>query len=312
MNANKYLNIPIIESGGNTGNPDYVFRPGLIKGAILTSKSKKFTPAEMATFLEILQDATLASGKDRIYPIFEFKEIADKSTEATKNTSGYGFNEIVREGKVDWVFTMGATFGVYNSKQLRKLNSGSWRAIFVDENNNLIFTHDEDGNVMGADLEYFHQHIWKVNEGTKPSVFTAEFALNEAKELNDNVAIYKPDFDVKDSIKGLINLELKIVSQAAGKVTLQVVTECDQVNLYDELSTELAVATLWKPINVATGLPVAPTTVAKAAASLGFEVTIPVGTYKISLGTPSALSTAGIGGAPDSGFECLPLVVTIT
>jgi len=195
---------------------------------------------------------------------------------------------------------------------LRKLNIGQYRAYFVDENNNMIGTYDSEGNFMGVELEFFYASIWKVNEGTKPAVFTAEFAVNDAKELNDKVAVYKPDFDVKDSVLGILNLELVNVAQAAGKVTVQVVTEGDQVNLYDDYSAELAVVGMWLAINVATGLPVAATTVAVNAAKKAFDVTLPAGTYKLSLVSAEQLADTQIGGAPSSGYESLPIIVTIT
>lgn len=310
MSINKYLNIPQTQSGGNTGNPDYVIRPGLIKGAILTSKKKKYSQAEMSDFLTTLQADTLKTGSDRIYPIFEFKELSDKSTEAQKNTSGYGFSETTREGKNDWIFTMGANFGLYNNKQLRKLNGGSYRAFFIADNL-IIGTQDSEGNFMGAELEEFRTAIWKANEGTKGSIFTCEFAVNDASELNDSVAVYTPSFDVKDSVLGCLNLELKSLSLASGKATIGIVTEGDQVNLYSAFSTKFADAAMWSVLNVTTGLIVAPTAVATNAAAQGWDLSLSAGTYQIGLVSPTALAAAEIGGAPDNGYEGIPIKVIV-
>jgi hypothetical protein len=310
---NKYVNLPIaVVGGGNTGNSSYAVVPRLIVGAILTSKNKKFTEADMLDFQKTLQDACLASGQDRIYPMFRFKEIADGSGDVTKNTSGYGVNEIVREGKYDWTFTFSQSTGLYNLQQLRMLNGGQYRAFFIDDNGNIIGTQDDAGNFMGAALEYFYAKPWKVNEGTKPAVVAAEFAHSNMKDLNDNVAIYTPTFDVEDTVKGLLNLQLHSILVAAGKVTIGIRTEGDKVDVYPQYSTELAVVTLWKVLNVTTGLSVVPTTVAVNSAKSGWDVSLPAGTYQIGLASPAALSTALVGGAPENGYEGIPVTVTIT
>jgi len=192
------------------------------------------------------------------------------------------------------------------------LNGGQYRAFFIDDNGVMIGTTDDAGNFMGASLEYFYAKPWKVNEGTKPAVISAEFAHSNMKDLNDNIAIYTPSFEVEDTIKGLLNLQLHSILVAAGKVTVGIRTEGDKVDVYPLYSTELAVVTLWKVTNVATGLAVVPTTVAINAAKSGWDVTLPVGTYQIGLASPEALSVATIGGAPENGYEGVPITVTIT
>lgn len=306
---NKYLNVPVQSPGGNTGNPQYVIVPRMFLGAILTSKTKKYSPTQMLDFQKTLQADTLASGLDRIYPIFRFKELADGSQAVTKNTSGYGVQDIVRDGKNDWTFTFNSSTGVYNQTQLRQLNGGSYRAFFIDDNGNMFGTQDADGNFMGAELEFFHMMPWKTNEGTKPTVFAAEFAHANPKDLNENIGVYTPGFDIENTVLGLLNLQLSVLKTVTGVITVGVVTEGDQINLYPTYATQLAVATVWKVLNVTTGLPVVPTTVATNTTLGGWDISLVAGTYQISLVSPSALATAMIGGAPDNGYEAIPINV---
>lgn len=311
---NKYLNLPPDRTGGNTGKTQYDIVPRLIIGAILTSSSKKFTEAEMADFQKTLQDGTLASGADRIYPIFRFKEIADGSSDVTKNTAGYGPIEIVRDGKYDWTFTFNSTTGLYANSQLRSLNGGHYRAIFIDDNGqfgNMIGTQDSDGNFMGADLEFFYSKNWKSNEGSKPAVFSCEFGHANSKDLNENIAVFTPSFDLEDTVKGLLNLQLTKIVVAAGKATIGVQTEGDKVDLYPSYSIQLAVASIWKVINITTGATVVPTTVATNATAKGWDISLAAGTYSIGLVSPADLSTANVGGSPDSGYESIPITVII-
>jgi len=310
---NKYLNIPGSFIGtGNTGATEYTIIPRLIVGAILTSKTKKYSEADMATFLTKLQNDTLAVGTARIRPIFRFKELSDGSSDLTIATSGYGDNQPVRDGKYKWTFTMSAATGLYNNQQLRKLNGGSYRAFFIDDNGLILGTYDEDGNFMGAELEYFYAKLWKANDGSKPAAFMTEFAMANADELNENIAVYTPSFSVEQSVKGLLSLELTKILTATGKATIGIRTEGDKIDMYPLYSTELAVVALWKVINVATGAAVVPTTVATNAGASGWDVSLAAGTYQIGLASPDALSTGNVGGAPESGYEGLPIIITIT
>lgn len=307
---NTYLNAPVTNPGGNTGNPQTVIVPRMFLGAILTSKTKKYSQTQMANFQQTLQKDTLASGFDRIYPIFRFKELSDGSQSATKNTSGYGAQEIVRDGKCDWTFTFNSSTGIYNQTQLRQLNSRAYRAFFIDDNGNMFGTQDGNGNFMGAELEFFHTMPFKTNEGTKPTVFSAEFAHANPKDLNENVGVYIPGFNIENTVLGLLNLQLKVLKSVTGITTIGIVTEGDQIDLFPVYGTQLAAATLWSIKNITTGLAVAPTLVAANTTLSGWDVSLPAGTYQIGLVTPDKLALALVGGAPGNGYESIPINAT--
>jgi hypothetical protein len=103
------------------------------------------------------------------------------------------------------------------------------------------------------------------------------------------------DFD-EDLMNGLLDLDLTIAAQATGSADIKVDTKCGGVNLFDEYKTELEDSAAWLAIDKATGNQVSPTSVTAQAGTKSFRITLPTGSYLLSLASVSQLETIGITG----------------
>jgi len=305
------INTPTCVVGGaNTGIPACAMAPDKFIGAILIDRNKTFTEAELQDFITTLQSLTLSSGKNRAYPIFRFEELADNSEEETVSTLGYGSKQVAKEGKYDWTFRL-LKGGLCFQSKLRAFNKSDKKVLFVDSNNIIFGTRASNGEVTGFSMDFFYAKPFKAADGSNAAIFQVRFALSKPGELNDSVVYINPGVDVEESVKGVVDVELTKVSAAAGSIKVAVKTVCDKTDLYDSFADDLASGSLWKLSKA--GTPVAVTTVEKDEATKSFTLTFTgtAGTYQVALASASVLAAAGIGGAPENGFEGSPLTVTI-
>jgi hypothetical protein len=303
------LNVPVcvLVNGSNTGVPGCTFAPDKIVGAILVDKSYKIADADIPNIVAKLQEACLAAGKNRAYPIFRFEEIADNSEDETLSTLGYGSKQITKDGTYDWSFRM--TNGLCFHNHLRGFNLADKKVFFIDSNN-YIFGTKVDGGMMGVSMDFFYAKPFKINDGSNATIFQVRFAMGKPSELNEFVAFVKSDVDVENNVKGIIDLELVKLAVVAGKVTVGIQTACDKADLYESMADLFADALVWRCTKA--GANVVITGVVKNAAAKGWDVSfVGDGDHVVSLVDAAALAAKNIGGAPDNGYEGNSLAVTM-
>lgn len=296
------LNNPgcVLVLGANTGIPGCDFAPDKFVGAILLDKSTIIADADIPSIITKLQELTLATGRNRIHPIFRFEEIADNSEEETVSALGYGSKQVVKEGKYDWSFRI-VKGGMCLNNKLRAFNKASKKVLFVDSNN-VIYGTKVEGGITGFTMDFFYAKPFKANDASNAAIFNIRFALAKPEEFNEKVAFVKADQDVEESVKGLIDLELVQLAVAAGKVTVGIRTACDKVDIYEALGDALAAGELWKVTK--DGAPVAVTSVATNDDAGGWDVSfVGTGEHVITLVSASELATANVGGYPENGYE---------
>lgn len=296
------INTPTCSTGGgNTGIPACQLSPEKIIGAILVDNSFSLSQAEADELIETLQTKTLLTGRDRVYPVFRFDEIADNSEEEVMASLGYGSKQVVRDGKYDWTFRM-LNSGLCLQAKLRKFNKRKMKVLFVDSDNIIFGTRNPSGDITGFSLDFFYAKPFKIADGSNPSIFQVRFALSKPQEFNDNVVYMNPGVDVEEAVKGIIDLELYEIAKVAGKATIGVRTHCDKVNIYDSFATALAVATLWSVTKA--GATVTITTVSANDTTKGWDISFTgTGEHVINLVSAAYLAAASVGGAPDNGYE---------
>ena len=292
----------------NTGVPGCAFIPKNIVGCILIDKSKVFTLTTKAQFLTDLTAACLALGAARAFPIGPFEEFKDNSGAASFVELGYGSKQLGKEGKYDLDFRFFKGGHCYLSR-LRLFNG--------DPGKKVLWI-DKDGVIMGAKvgaatdkitgmaMDYFYADKMKLDDGAgKPAEFHIQIGLSEPKEFNEELAYIPMDDPPLDAIKGNIDVEVYLISQAAGKATVGVRTLCDKVDLYPIFKTALAAAAAW--IVTKAGVAVIPTSVAGNDVASGWDInlTTPAGAHLINLAAASVLAATPIfmGGTPDNGYE---------
>ena len=307
-----------LSQSGNTGVPAPALHPGLIKGAILIDPSFSLTPSEILTIETTLAAATLVVGTGRIFPISGFEEMKDASEEEQVQTLGYGSKTLGREGKYDWSFRI-TKGGIELLKNLRKFNDRDMSVLFWDENNKLYGWKDDSDNMKGFTLEFFYAKPWKVADGSNDTIYMIRFAMKEVSELNDDLAFVACDFDIANTIKGIIDVTLTEVSHTGTTAIVKVTTAFGAIDLGALFETNLEKAANWRLYPVAGGSDVVPS---------GIVYTAPTGTntvgyftithsaltasHYLSLDTPAVLAADGMGGSPDNGYESNTITIAYT
>lgn len=309
--ADLIINKPICSTvnNGNTGVPGCYFNPKNIVGLIMVDKNAAFTPAQVADFKTTLQTAVLASGTSRIYPIFRFVEVSDNSEEETVATAGYGDKEFVKEGDYDLKFRF-IKGGVCLLHNLRKFNHSDMKVLLVDSDNNIFGTQNSDGNLLGLSCTVFAPKF-KFNDGSNATAYYFRLVLGKPEELNDAPGFVACDFNVENEIKGNLDVQLVEVETDLGVATIKLQTACGKTDLYDTYDDEFAAAGMWSVVD-STGAAVVISGVVKDAVNKAWDISFTgTGVHTINLAAPSVLAAAGIGGAPENGYEGVALEVTM-
>lgn len=308
------VNIPACSTAiGNTGVPSCYFVPKKIKGIFLADRSFKIEAANLATealFQAALQAASLATGKARIYPVANFEAITDNSEELVKETTGYGFQKITREGLYDFTFEY-SEGGMCLHKQLRKFNNSSSLSVFLIDDENKVFGQLVDGDLYGFTAANFFAHKVKMNDGSASAKFMINFQLTDPSELNDRFGIVACSFDVTGTIKGILDVTVSQSSVVAGTAKVKLTQVLGGVDLYTDFADLFADTDAWVVKNSA-GATVTVTGAVKNAAISGWDVSFTgTGVHTIQTASATALAALGIGGSPDSGYESDVLTVTM-
>lgn len=311
------LNVPACQAAGagNTGVPPCYFEPKNIVGAIIVHPTKAYTAAQvtdLATFKAALLADALVVGNGRIFPVFRFNAITDNSEDATVQTTGYGEKSISREGDYDWTFQY-FDGGACLNANLRKFNDLKYKVFFVDRDNNIFGTKNSSGDFVGITTSFIFTHKWKVNDGTNSTTYRIQFSLPKPEEINDagKLAFVAANFDFETEIKGLLDLEVYQISLAFGVATVGVRLNCGKTDLHATYATELADTNLWV-VTDANGATVVISSVTDNPTAGGWDIAFTgTGTHYINLAAPATLAAAGVGGAPDNGYEGIQLTVSM-
>ncbi|KAF0193985.1 MAG: hypothetical protein FD166_3611 [Bacteroidetes bacterium] len=304
------LNNPgcVLIVGANTGVPGCTFAPEKFVGAILVPRNFIIADADIPSIISKLQELTLASKANRIYPVFRFEEISDNSEEPSIATLGYGSKQVTKEGKYDWTFRI-IQGGLCYQNKLRAFNKSNMKVLFIDAED-VIYGTRVSGGLAGLSLDFFYASPFKANDASNSAIFNVRFALSKPREFNEDVAFVKADQDVEEAVKGVIDIELVQLAVAANSVTVGLRTACDKVNLFDSLSAPIADGNLW--LVTKNGAPVTITGVSENAGLKGWNVLFTgTGEHVITLVSPEELAAVEVGGAPENGFEAGTLKVTM-
>ena len=304
-------------SAGNTATPKCGFNPGLITGAMLVPKDTVFTLTTQAAFITAVQALCLAGISTRVYPIYGFVGMEDKSAETAMIEKGYGGKTPGPMGKYNFVLEL--TSGVCHLLQLMKFNNTKGYSILLfDENNVVIGTKTATaGQITGLSLEYFFAQPIKFATGKDaPAMYKIELGFSKPREMNQDIAHFPLGASPEDSFQGLLDIEMRDLGagSATKKQVIGVYSICDNVNLYDAFSSTLvsAYATIFSA--TLSGAADNPTGALAVPALKGVELTFPsTGAHIISMAAPAVLAAAPnfIGVQPSNGFEC-PNTLTIT
>ena len=301
-------------NAGNTGVQQYVFDPSLIKGIVLVPTDWEANTAYLDTMIASLQADTVKAEGNRIYPIFRFGAMEDKSSEEKTIVLGYGDAVNGAEGKYGFRFEV-IGGGVDLQKELKKFNGPGRNVLLVDDNDVIIGTSTANADEMGGMTCNIRAIKPKYPDGTNNTKYLLDVTLSNTKEAFDNMVIYKSSVSIEQNVKGCLNVTLADNgTQSTTHIFISAKTNQGLVNLYDTFDDELADPNAWSILEADGVTPIIPSGVAKVAGTKGWDLT---GVYatgttiSVNLASPSALRTLLIGVAPGNGFESATLELAI-
>lgn len=294
-------NVWCAQSGGNTGLPDCGPVLGKPVNVFFGKKGAVISKAELAVLQKTLTDrAVSASSLTRIYPIGDFGQIDEASTEPNKgNLVGFGKEEQLDAGSIS--YNIQITTSLCLLKMLAAWDGFSGVVWIADDNGNFAGKRLPNGDLAGLPVKVetnLTNAMWKDAQNMK----TAKLVLNlgNPKQLAAAIFVVKYDFDAQD-ILGLKTVEL----QQIDKTVFRVVIPCVDGNIYDDFHAAIAAAT-WTATNKTNGANIT-ATVTENTANKAFNVTF---TSPPAGGTPVELFVDLLASASIEGYEASPLSYT--
>lgn len=294
----------LISSGGNTGVGQRAIDIKNIVGAILLPAGTKIAASNMATaagFLTYLQGQTLAAKAARFYPIKGFEEVTDGSEKPSVQTLGYGSRAVAREGYFDWTFQI-IRGGLFLATALRKFNSMNMDVLFVDSSNVIFGKKDSAGNLYGIPQAYVYQAPFKINDGSKASVYAQQFVFKP--DFVDSLGFVQLNPNDFDNINGLQDV---VLTSGGARVTNVSLVKANYayyggIDLHTLYASTLASASLWSVTDSVSGNAIAITSVADNPTIGGWTITVSAtdpnyvagNPVNISMASPATLNTAGV------------------
>lgn len=281
-----------------------------IIGVILTPKGFSVSTEDLATFkAALIAAAQNVSKAARIYPLYDFRPLADNSEAPTIQTFSTGQKIVVREGLQDWTFQFIAG-GIDLLKKLRLLNAASTSKdfLFIDAENTVMGVADTKNDALKAipsDSGFFWAHPWKQNDGSKVAEYSLQFCFLP-KYINEMVGYVKANFDLPSTVFGLQDVVLTNPSAnvTSGSYNIAATIANGGENLADKYEADLVDPAVWVATNAVTRAAITISSVTYNAAGyfvLALSVADPdypdtPGKILFSLAAPAVLATNGIEG----------------
>ena len=290
----------------NQGTVDCDFELGVPGYVIFAPRDAKITATDSQRLLSFLKTQTeLSDPLARFYPVSgEIKRITDESTEPTDGTLDKGFTKQLLPGRSVYLFEWPSA--VCSDRNIVKLNRYNGGAFIINDQNLLIGARNEDGSMSPLPVDVA---VWGGGfSGSGGDIQTIRMRVdfgNQIQLLSNAMAYRFNTRDRIDTLRGLRDIEILILSSTSTTATVKVVTGCDNVNLFGRFTTDLgddsfAEAEAWLIDNVA------PSAVMADDVAQAYTITLGSGgmQHSISLVPVNELRELGI-----VGFEGVPTAV---
>lgn len=310
--SNTVLNaFSCVANTANTGFTSCSYTPGLIEACILVPKGTEFSTAQIIDFQTTLQTGLSNNTKTSRYQIIkQFVGMEDKSSEGVYESTGYGGNRKIRNGKYIWEFEYIKGGGCLHKKISTLDNKqDTYDVLWVDtENNCILGTLTESGALKGFTLEMIDVPNFKINTGAADTKFHVQFAMQNPKEMNLSWGIvnFENSVNLITTLDSLIDTELSVntAMTSLGLVKLNVKDSCGGTDLTATYGNELDTIGLWTVTRLSTGnaITVSSATYSASTGTIDLDLDSSDSDYaagqlcKISLGSVSAMVAAGILG----------------
>ena len=224
----------------NTGSSACSIDWKKVKGAILAEHGVKL-PADITG--EKLLELCHADRPGRIYPILKFLEYAKNGGEPQVNAIGYGASEYNGLNAQTDTFTLKKFDEVLNAQLLKCANKG-WDVYFWNQDNMLIGYNDDTDVLAGIPMSSVYPTVTQYPTSSAKSAMTVSFAHEDAEDSHLNFDYVQLDFNPKNFLKGLVDVEfVKMETENTYKI-VEVVGGYDRTEEFGQLIADAAVEVL--------------------------------------------------------------------
>lgn len=246
-------------STSNTGFSSCNYSPGLIEAAILVPRGKEYTPSEVSAMLTTLQADLIDDVQlDRVQIIKTFIGMEDKSSEGVYETTGYGGNRKIRNGKYQWQFEY-SKGALCLHKKLSTLDNKQelYDVIFVDTAENCLLGVKKGVNFGGFNIELIDIPNFKMNTGASDSKYYIQFQLQDPRQMNLYAAtvVFDASVNLLDELNSLQDTSIELITAMdnTGQIVVTVKDSCGGAYLGDTFDTEIMDTDNWDLIRDSTG-----------------------------------------------------------
>ena len=299
---------------GNVGRPACAVKLDHLVGLVLTFDGFEIPNAKLGSFadmLEYLQEATLASGKDRVFYIPKIFGNEDTTPDPEVKQSGYGFTVKIDEKPHQFNIEL-EDLGIKFYQNLRKFKDRKdMRMYWIDTT--FIGGQQTSTGLKGFECTFMPKQVKVGIKGGDYTMYKAELQLEDTMALSDKLStvLFPENFDLSVEMGGILDVELTATG-GLGIATVKAKTWISRTPLYNLYADALAVAGAWVVRDASTNAIVTPTGVAKDTVNEGWAISLSAGTYNITLASPSALEALNVGSLTSGGYESNIVTATVT
>ena len=275
----------------NQGAPDCDFELGVIDHIILAPVDAEISASNQKRLFDYLREMSLdADPLQRFYPVSaRVEQVEDTSTEATMGSLNKGLEKKMMEGRFKYTLQYPST--VCHDRNLQKLDGYKGGAFFINAGRLFIGWRNADGSMSPCEITVYSDGGGFAASGGDLKTMNLLIDLGpKSTFINQVMAIGLRNTDRVNTLKGFRDLEISVLSVASGVATVQLLTGCDHVNVYDLHSAKFDDPDNWRVDGVAASA------VALDAALKAFKVTVPAGAYEINVAPVDVLKAAGVIG----------------
>lgn len=239
--ANKIGQLNCSTNAKNTGFGSCFLNWDIIKGAFFFDSPQTFTPAQVATLQETLNEAATNDVKSqRMYMVHNFVAPTDNSEKVITEKFDYGAEAIVRDGNVNWSFQFVDGGACLNNAG--RTHNGASNVMFYDNSNKLIGWSTTTG-LSTIPMQYIYFTPFTLRTGSKTTGYNVMFSFLP-KYINEEVGFVEADFDLSE-IVGLqdVDIIMNSFNQNTGVINATLQSECGASNIYDLFSGQISEAT---------------------------------------------------------------------
>jgi len=288
----------------NVGIPSCKPQIEVLKGAIFAQTRKEYTDTTLSAFITSLQaDVLNATKSERIYPFFEFSELAADNTEETpKIVKGSGSVIFGADKKRDFRYEY-KNVGLEAFKKFKRA-SGSFKYFFgYDLKDQFICAANSSGNAIPIEIEAMHVHEPMYNQDTTVNFFVDIITADPfAFGLNAKIVDFSTS-PLNNELSGLYDVTM---AATGGSTEIAITADVDVSgeDFIEKYETDLVVGS-FVVTDESDGSVETPSGIAITSSGGTYTATLTVtaGTYTVKLAAPATLVGQSIGSASEGGYE---------